>query len=233
MNKARPPTSLKPAVVLPADWWLRLGHDLRGSITPMRMAVQLLKTGRVTAADQEDALQVIDRQIDFLLAGIDDLSELLRLNSGTFVLNSAPNDLNLVLDIVCGRGALAKVLQARQQCLKCMPGDTAVTTEHDPARVAALIEYLVRKASDHAPPGSEITLGLSTDGSRAHLRIGGAGALLGNDPDVAHVIGTALDPNEPIGARSVLMREIARLNDISLLIDEQACILVSARVSPA
>lgn len=206
---------------LPTDWWLRLGHDLRGPIAPMRMAVQLLKSGRVAAADQEEALQLIDRQIDLLLASIEDLTDLLRLNSGTFALNSAPNDLNLVLDVVSGRGSLLKTLDEKQQALRCSTAEEPIVANLDPARVAALLEYLIRKSAEHAAPEAMLTLELRKDSGRARLRISGSGPSLAVDADVAHVAGAALGLIGEREAKPVLMREIARLNNIVFSIDEK------------
>ena len=48
------PTTVEPRTIagIPAEWWLRLAHDLRGPVAPMRMAVQMMRGGWVSAADQ-------------------------------------------------------------------------------------------------------------------------------------------------------------------------------------
>lgn len=216
---------------LPVEWWSRLGHDLRSSIAPMRMAVQLLKSGRIAAANHEDALQVIDRQIDLLLANIDDLSDLLRLNAGKCIVNPAPNDLNLLLDIVSGRGSLLKRLEARHQSLNCVPVDAPVITNHDPARLVALLEYLIGKSAECAAPGAVLTLELGRQGGQAQMRITGAGPLLAIDPDVRNVTGAAPICADTAGITSLLMREYARLSAISFSpVDEKIGIAMSMAV---
>lgn len=220
---------------LPVEWWSRLGHDLRSLIAPMRMAVQLLKSGRIAAADQDDALQVIDRQIDMLLASIDDLSDLLRINAGKCIVNPAPSDLNLLLDIVSGRGSLRKSLEARQQSLKCVPVDTPVIANHDPARLAAMLEYLIGKSAEYAAPGSVLTLELELckQGGRAQLRITGAGPLLAIDPEVRNITGATPIWTEAVAVKSLLMREYARLSAISFLpVDEKMEIAMSMTALP-
>lgn len=218
---------------LPAEWWSHLGHDLRSSIAPMRMAVQLLKSGRIAAADQEDALQVIDRQIDQLLTNIDDLSDLLRLNAGKAIMNPAPNDLNLLLDIVSGRSSLLKRLEARRQSLNCVLVDAPVMTSHDPARLVALLEYLVGKSAECAVPGAVLTLELGRHAGQAQLRITGAGPLLAIDPDVRNVTGAAPISADTAGIKSLLMREYARLSAISFSpIDEKIGIAMTMALLP-
>jgi signal transduction histidine kinase len=228
------PSSAEPGLArLPAEWWLRVGHDLRGSIAPMRMAVQLLKTGRVAESDREDALQLIDRQIDALVASVDDLSDLLRLSAGTLALGNAPNDLNLILDAVCGRGALTRALQDRRQTLECIPLSTALIAEHDPLRLAALVEFLVRKSSEHAGPDVSVSLEVRRDAGRARFLIGG-GKSLAVDPDLAYVAGAASAGNgEAPSTKAILMREIARLNGLEFdAIDDKRGIEFSLAAIP-
>ena len=184
------------------------------------MAVQLLHGGRIDAADRDEALQVIDRQIDCLVAGIDDLSDLLRMAAGTFVLNVAINDLNLVLDVLCGRSAVRKALDARRQTLKCLPANDAIVAAHDPVRLAMLVEHLVLKCSGNSALGSELLLELCEDSGVAELKISAGGLSGVQDPDLAYVIG--VEPSEAPGARAILMREIARLSDVSFRHDDDA-----------
>ena len=190
----------------------------------MRMAVQLLQSGRINAADASDALQVLDRQIDVLLGNIDDLSELLRMAAGTFVLNSAANDLNLVLDALSGRSSLRRALDARRQSLRCIPCESAIIADHDPVRIALLVEYLVQKCGEQAAPGSELTIELRPDSGTAELRISGFAPSPAFGDELAYLIGK--DANEAPAARTILMREIARLHGISFWCEGQARDLV-------
>jgi hypothetical protein len=206
--------------ILPGEWSSRLGHDLRGSIGPMRMAVQLLRSGRIDAADRDEALQVIDRQIDVLVAGIDDLSDLLRMAAGTFVLNSAINDLNLVLDVLCGRSAVRRALDARRQTLKCVPLNNALVADHDPIRITMLVEYLVLKCSDNSALGSELLIELCQDSGIAELKISADGLSGVQDPDLAYVLG--VECSEAPGPRAILMREIASLSGVAFSHDDDA-----------
>lgn len=213
MNLER--STAKQHLELPAEWWLRISHDLREPISPMRIAVQLLKSGHAGQMGREDALQMIDRQIDRMLAKIEDFTEVLRLNAGTFAVNLAAADLNLVVDIVCARGALLRDLDQKQIVLRCVPAESAIIAKHDPSRVAALLEFLIRKSAEHAPPGCTLTLGLRRDTGRAYLSITGAGPSLATDPDMVHVAGIEPSMIGDLEARPILMHEIARLNDIA------------------
>ncbi len=196
----------------PIDWWLRVGHDLRGPITPIRMAVQLLKGGRVAVADQHNALSMIDRQLDQLLDSVQDVADLLRIEAGAFALHARPDDLNLVVDLLSGRTSLLNFLEERQQRLHCQGAATDVVASHDPARLSALLEYLLRKSAGHAPNGAVLTLSLQADGKRARFLISGMGGSILSDPDLAHVAGSVGDGFGEAAAKAVLMHEVARLS---------------------
>jgi signal transduction histidine kinase len=205
------PTALEPRTIagIPAEWWLRLAHDLRGPVAPMRMAVQMMRGGWVSAADQEEALRMIDRQIDVLLGGIEDLGELMRLNAGAFSFQPQDADLGAVLDRVAGKAALERWLQDRQVRLVPEPPPGALHAPHDPQRLAALLEFLVRKAAQHAAPGQVLVLGVRGDGGRVRWSLHGSGPGLSKDPELRLLAGES-DALEECEARCLLMREIAR-----------------------
>jgi hypothetical protein len=208
-----PPGGSRP-FELPAQWWLRLGHDLRGPIAPMRLAVQLLRNEQMAQADREEALQLLDRQIDYLLANIDDVSDLLRLNAGTFAWNPVADDLNLLLDIMCGRVAMLRSLEAKQISMRCVAAESPVVANHDPTCVAALLEFLILKSAGHAARDAELTLALQKNGDSAQFTITGAGDSLAADPDLIYVTTAAPGAIDTLEARPILMRELARLNSI-------------------
>ena len=204
-----------PASPLPPGWWQRVRHDLRGTVAPMRMAVQLLRAGRIEAAEREEALAVIDRQVEQLLAGIDDIGDLLRLQAGLPLHQPAQQDGNLLLDLVCGRGGLVRGLAARRLRLRCEPCESELPVHHDPVRVSALLEFLLLRAAAHAAPDSELVLALRPVPGGAELLLSGAGATLAQDAELAALFGDASVGDEP-GLRALLMREVLRGNAIAL-----------------
>lgn len=204
-----------PGSALPAGWWQRVRHDLRSAVAPMRMAVQLLRSGRIEPAERDEALAVIDRQVEHLLASIDDVSDLLRLQSGQSLHQRARQDGNLLLDIVCGRGGLLRGLAARELGLRCEPCAAELLMHHDPVRVSALLEFLLLRLAAHATPGSELVLGLAPGEDGVELSMSGAAATLAQDPELRFLLGDDAGGDEP-GLRALLMREVMRGNDAEL-----------------
>lgn len=202
-----------------AGWWMRVGHDLRGPINPMRMAVHLLKGGRVPAAEQREAVQLIDRQLDALLEGVQDLSDLLRAEAGALALNARPNDLNLIVDLVSGRSALLQSFAERGQQLQCAGTHADLVVDHDPAWLASLLEFLLRKASEHAPAGASLSLSLGESTCDARFAISGTSTSLLDDADLAQVAGSAAR-GEP-SVKAVLMRRIVAASAARLVLERE------------
>jgi hypothetical protein len=180
----------------------------------MRMAVQLLRTGMGDPAEREEALEVIDRQIDSLLAAVGDVGELLRAQAGHAAPDFAAHDANLLLDIVCGRGALIRALAERNISLRCEPCAVEALVGHDPARVSALLEFLLLRAAAHAPPGAELRLALR-QGEAISLHVSGAAATLASDPELLH-LQDAPAADEESTLRALLMREYLRAGALAL-----------------
>lgn len=194
------------------DWTSRIAHDLRGPITPIRMAVQLLKGGRVPVAEQQEALRMIDRQLDQLLETVQDLSDLIRAEAGRMPINARPNDLNLVVDLLAGRTGLQDHLAGKQQVLASQGTAEDLVATHDPGRLARLLEYLVWKASAHAVSGATLNLVLGVEGDQARISLGGVEASILGDADLAVVSGAPdAGLGEP-GVRALLMRQFVLAN---------------------
>ena len=215
---------------LPAGWWRRVRHDLRSAIAPMRMAVQLLRAGRVEPAEREEALQVLDRQLEQLLAAVDDAGDLLQADSGAISLQAAPQDLNLLSDIVCGRGALVRELGLRKVTLRCEPCASELAVAHDPSRLAALVEFLLMRMAAHAGPGTELLLSVHEEGGIASLRLSGAAATLAQDPELLFLQG--IDAGEP-GLRAMVMQQLLQVAGMDLQVEGDGSLRLRFPAGPA
>jgi len=214
---------------LPGNWWKRVRHDLRSAIAPMRMAVQLLRGGRMEAAEREEALAVIDRQLEQLLAAVEDVGELLHAQGGTLALSSAPQDLNLLPDIVCGRGALVRELAARQLKLRCETCKEELAVPHDPVRLSALLEFLLMRMAAHTPAGGELLLEVDPK-EGGSLRLSGADPAFARDAELLYLQGIDAGSGDP-GLRALLMRQLLRAGAMELRGDGEGA--VRLRFPPA
>lgn len=218
-----------PDLGVPPAWWARLGHDLRGPLGPMRMAVQVLRSGRGSADEQKEALALLDRQIDRMLAEIDDTADLVRARNGLALVRRRPGDLNLLLDPISGRVSLLRSLAERGQVLACVPADRDLQADHDPSRLCTILEFLVRKAAAHAGAGATLQLALHDAGDgHAAFHLGGFDARLFDDADLAWLLGRGGEGVEQLGLRPVLVRELVRQSGAGLAANGEVGTLVLA-----
>jgi signal transduction histidine kinase len=197
-------------------------HDLRSAIAPMRMAVQLLRSGRVDAAEREEALQVLDRQLESLLEAVEDVGDLMHAQGGTLALSATAQDLNLLPDVVCGRGGLVRGLAARKVGLRCEACEDELSVVHDPKRLSALLEFLLVRMAAHTPAGGELVLAVRQDGGPS-LRLSGAGAALAKDAELQYLLGVDSADGEP-SLRALLMRQLLRAGGMRLQAEDDGAL---------
>jgi signal transduction histidine kinase len=202
-----------PPVAPPAHWWLRMSHDLRGPVAPIRMAVQMLRMGSMSPAEQAETLRLVDRQVDLLLANIDDMSELLRINAGTFEFKPGLADLGDCFEFLEGRSALMRQLKHGGVTLVTAPWPLPLMARHDPNRLVTVLEFLVSKVARHARSGAELRLSLAQEAGSAVWSIDADASSLVADPEVQYVLGNSSAVDECEG-RALLVRELAVLHEL-------------------
>lgn len=186
----------------------------------MRMAVQLLKAGRVNGPERDEALQLLERQIDALLGEIDDLGSLLRVSSGAFALRPTTQDANLLLELVGGRASLARTLAEKRQELRFVSAPRELALEHDPARVASLLVFVLRRLSERALSGAALQLEVAQEHGLVVVHVSGATESLGGDADLCYVLDMDGPPHTEPRMQALLMREVARLASIEFAMDQ-------------
>ena len=66
-------------------WMNRLAHDLRGALTPVLSALFLLRQGDVQGGERDELFNVVDRQLEQLLAMIEELGDWVQTGNGSGV----------------------------------------------------------------------------------------------------------------------------------------------------
>lgn len=187
------PTAERPA----PEWLGRLAHDLRNPITPMRSAVQLLQLGQLPPELAPDLLRTLDRQIDYLLHLIDDVSDLVRIERGEFRLRLATCDLGQVAASAVdrharkggpgGRAAPAFVVDAPP---------VPVWVHADEVRLRQLVELLLPLVGGVGDAPAPATLHVSQADGSATLRFADGSRPLTGDPRLDYLAGGAM-PADP------------------------------------
>lgn len=204
-----------PPEAPPASWWLRMGHDLRGPIAPIRMAVQMLRMGPMNPSEHAETLKLIDRQVDLLLANIEDMSELLRINAGTFEFNPVCTDLGDCFEFLEGRSGLMRELRHAGTTLLAAPWSSPLLARHDPNRLVTVLEFFVSRFAKRARGGT-VRLSLAPGHGTAHWSIDADATSLADDAEVQYVLGNSLAVDECEG-RALLVRELVALHGLEFL----------------
>jgi signal transduction histidine kinase len=141
-----------------------LGHELRNPLSPIVLAVQLMRRHGV---DSKEVL-VIDRQVKQLTRLVDDLLDVSRIARGKVDLQKERTS----IDEVVKRAAEAAqpLFQERRQPLALdVPGDLFV--DGDPTRLQQVFANLLTNASKYSDPGARVRVSAKPSGDRVEIRV--------------------------------------------------------------
>ncbi len=140
-----------------------LGHELRNPLGTIRTSVELLKRGEARSASDGgvDAVEVLDRQVDYLADLVDDLSDAARMNTGEFDLRLDRLDLSAVVT-ECVEDYEGIATEAGVELDAQVPGEPVPFTG-DRTRLVQVLGNLVRNACTHTPEGGRVEVLLERD----------------------------------------------------------------------
>jgi signal transduction histidine kinase/CheY-like chemotaxis protein len=133
-----------------------LAHELRNPLAPIRSAARIMVTPRVTAAQQQQAQVIIERQVTQMSVLLDDLLDIARITHGKLQLRKTQVVLTEVVNSTVE--ALRPQLESKRQHLSVDMPNTAVQLDADPVRLAQILTNLLTNASRYSDDGSRIDL---------------------------------------------------------------------------
>jgi signal transduction histidine kinase len=219
--------ALEPAS-LDERWIDRLGHDLRGPISPMHTMVQLIRGGRMTAEKSVDALALITRQAERLLELIDDVADLARQRHGR-VPTLASVDLRSIVDMVCVRhGRLAGDAGVRLRA--DLPPDP-VFVEADTRRLTRLLAMPVTRAIEAARRGQTIAVALHAESGAAVIGVRYADGE--DDATTTRALVDELSNIDPAGIAATLVQRTLAMHRavLALSVDGDAAVRVTMPIA--
>lgn len=191
-----------------------LGHELRNSLAPISMALDLLRRPGFEQSRAGELSEVAARQMRQAVSLIDELADLGRALSGSLVLH--PEELSLAA-IVAGMAEHENGPASRRPLAVHCPED-ALEVRADPTRIAQLLQRLVECVEACAGNGTPLRLHLRRDGAYAEITIGsaGEGAVESTSADFDLSAERAGSPVRPPGIAAFRLwfaRALARLHD--------------------
>lgn len=143
-----------------------ISHDLRTPLTALRASVEAIRDG--VAADPDQYLSGMERQVRALSALVDDLQLHSRLVSGTVELRRTRIDLTELADEAME--TVRPIAEAHRIALR-LDASQRVLVEADGAQLARVIRNLLENAIRHAPDESVVAVEIGLDADRAILRV--------------------------------------------------------------
>ncbi|MGZ3319184.1 MAG: ATP-binding protein, partial [Isosphaeraceae bacterium] len=131
-----------------------LGHELRNPLSPIVTALQILK--QPGSSQHARALEVVDRQVEYLVRLVDDLLDVSRTIRGQIQIKKRL----LRLQDVVARGAemAMPLVEQRRHHLDVRLPDSELRLNGDEGRLAQVIANLLTNAAKYTDPGGHITV---------------------------------------------------------------------------
>ncbi len=159
---------------LQQDFVAMASHDLSGPVTVLRARAQLLQRRKVY---DDASVTAIIEQTQRMERLIDDLRELVRLETGNLDLRRSP----VALDHLAQEAIERMRLQAPGHVLRLVAPDPSREVCVDAGRIAQVLDNLLGNAVKYSPQGAVITVLVMQPADRVQISITDQGA--GIDPD--------------------------------------------------
>ncbi|WP_066426127.1 PAS domain-containing protein [Anabaena sp. 4-3] len=156
-----------------------LSHELRTPLNPILGWIKLLRTGRLNAQKQEEALEIIERNAQLQARLIEDLLDVSRILQGKINLNIST--VNLAATISNATEALRLASENKKIQIQSIIQTNSVQVAGDPARLQQITWNLLSNAVKFTPPGGQVVVRLEQIEDYAQISIRDTGK--GISPD--------------------------------------------------
>ena len=150
-----------------------LAHELRNPLAPIRTAVQLLRLKELKSEQRSRARDVIERQVEHLVALIDDLLDVSRITRGMITLQREP----VLVGAIVARAVetTRPMIDANHHELTLELPDELITVDGDKTRLVQVLANILNNASKFTDPGGRIHLRVTRESSQVVIAISDTG----------------------------------------------------------
>jgi signal transduction histidine kinase len=152
-----------------------VAHEVYTPLTPMKIQLQILKTGRLGSLTPEQAksLQILDRNVDRVKQLVADVLDMARLEADALLVRMHKTDLATCLDEALS--AFAAQAQAKRVVLT-LEAPPAMPVVADAARLVQVISNLVSNAIKYTPEGGWIRVSARPSAGGYEVSVADSGA---------------------------------------------------------
>lgn len=156
-----------------------LGHELRNPLAPISNALQILKLPDASGPVLEQAREMMERQVHYMVRLVDDLLDVSRIVRGKVELRRESVDLATVITRAVETSQ--PFIDAEQHELTVNLPSEPLRVSGDPVRLAQVIANLLNNAARYTERRGKISVSAQREGNRAVLRVRDTG--IGIAPD--------------------------------------------------
>jgi len=172
-KKKREEQALREADARKDEFLATLAHELRNPLAPLRSSLEILRNETLAPEAKEAARMVMLRQVNQMVALIDDLIDISRISTGRIDLNRAPVS---IADVVEGALEISRpLIEARQHSLSLELPESPIHIDVDRTRIAQVLSNLLNNAAKYAERGGRIGLSVTLEGDDVAVAVRDSG----------------------------------------------------------
>jgi two-component system CheB/CheR fusion protein len=146
-----------------------LSHELRNPLAPMRNALQLMKMPGADNKVVNQARDVLERQLQYLVRMVDDLLDVSRIIRGHIELRREAVD--VAVAIARAIETAQPMIDAKCHELSVSVSDQPVWVEADPIRLAQVIANLLTNAAKYTDKAGHMSIYAAREGEEVVVRV--------------------------------------------------------------
>ena len=148
-----------------------VSHELRTPLTSIKGYTELVLDGDAGEIDEEveEYLSIVYKNAERLVALVNDLLDISRIESGRVQLNIEPVDLNEITQIVTA--TMQQSIQEKQQILDVAIDPGAINVLGDKSKLIQVLTNYVSNAYKYTQPGGHISIQIQRQGEFAYVSI--------------------------------------------------------------
>ena len=177
IERTRNEQALKESNRRKDEFLATLAHELRNPLAPLRNALQLLRLKREGEGAALELIEMMERQVDYIVRMVDDLLDVSRINRGTVELRKE-------------HFALAAVLEEASEAIRptcdSLGHELSIAFPVEPLyvcgdriRLGQVMHNLLHNACKFTSRGGRIAFGATRDGDEAVISVRDTGAGIG------------------------------------------------------
>jgi signal transduction histidine kinase len=159
------------------DFLAMVGHELRNPLSPILIALELMRIKGIGALAREHA--AIERQAHHLVRLVDDLLDVARIAQGKIALR--PERIELSRLLAQALETVSGLLEERQQSLELEVPPEGLPLDADPVRFVQVLVNLLTNAAKYSNPGGHILVRAKLAQGRVVIKVRDSGIGIGAD----------------------------------------------------